>query len=91
MLNTVCLGIMDASRKDLHLSTLGAHCIRILDSLLWADATCGALQVFLPQQFLAVENPGAILSSREEGLEEGVWIAVDPVPGCLVVNVGESL
>ncbi|KAF8270783.1 Clavaminate synthase-like protein [Lactarius quietus] len=65
----------------------GAHkdygCLTFLS----ADATRGALQVFLPQQFLAVENPGAAI--REEGIEEGVWITVDPVPGCVVCNIGE--
>ncbi|KAI0304419.1 Clavaminate synthase-like protein [Multifurca ochricompacta] len=59
----------------------GAH------KFLWTDPTRGALQVFLPQQFLAIENPGAIL--RQEGIEEGIWITVDPVPGCIVCNIGE--
>jgi hypothetical protein len=57
-------------------------------SFLLADSTRGALQVFLPQQFLAVENPGAAI--REEGLEEGTWITVEPIPGCIVCNIGES-
>ena len=64
------------------------HCIRVLGSFLWADATRGALQVFLPQQILAVENPGGVI--REEGLEEGIWITADPIPGCIVCNIGES-
>jgi isopenicillin N synthase-like dioxygenase len=59
-----------------------------LGSFLWTDRTRGALQVFLPQQFLAIENPGAVI--REEGIEEGVWITVDPIPGCMVCNIGES-
>lgn len=60
----------------------------ISGSFLWTDPTRGALQVFLPHQFLAVENPGAIL--RQEGIEEGTWIVVDPIPGCMVCNIGES-
>lgn len=62
----------------------------ISGSLLWADPTCSALQVFVPQQFLAIESPGPSALGREEGLEEGIWINVDPVPGCLVCNIGES-
>jgi len=58
------------------------------DSFLWADDTRGALQVFEPQQFLAVENPGAVI--RQEGIEEGIWITADPIPGCIVCNIGES-
>ncbi|KAH9049912.1 Clavaminate synthase-like protein [Lactarius hengduanensis] len=65
----------------------GAHKDYGCLTLLWADSTRGALQVFQPRQFLAVENPGAVL--REEGIEEGLWITVDPVPGCIVCNVGE--
>ena len=60
----------------------------MLGSFLWADDTRGALQVFLPQQFLAVENPGGVI--RQEGLEEGIWITADPIPGCIVCNIGES-
>jgi hypothetical protein len=60
----------------------------VLGSFLWADDTRGALQVFLPQQFLAVENPGAAV--RQEGIEEGIWITADPIPGCIVCNIGES-
>jgi isopenicillin N synthase-like dioxygenase len=66
-----------------------AHRVRVLDSFLWADDTRGALQVFMPQQFLAVENPGP-LAVREEGVEEGIWITADPIPGCIVCNIGES-
>ncbi len=83
-------GTTGASRKVLLLSKVpwDADCIWNSGSFLWADSTRGALQVFLPEQFLAVENPGAVL--REEGIEEGTWITVDPVPGCIVCNVGES-
>ena len=57
-------------------------------SFLWADPTRGALQVFLQQQFLAAENTGAVIS--QEGGEKGIWITVDPIPGCIVCNIGES-
>jgi isopenicillin N synthase-like dioxygenase len=70
--------------------SLDTDCIWDSGSLLWTDPTRRALQVFLPQQFLAVENPGASATLREEGIEEGIWITVDPVPGCIVCNVGES-
>jgi hypothetical protein len=86
-------GTTDASRKprfQVLCSTWDwdAHCVRILGSFLWADRTRGALQVFLQQQFPAVENSGAVVG--QEGIKEGVWITVDPIPGCIVCNVGES-
>jgi|SRR5882672_6822393 len=59
-----------------------------LGRFLWADPTRGALQVYVPQQFLAIENPGAPI--RQEGIEEGIWITADPIPGCIVCNIGES-
>jgi hypothetical protein len=40
------------------------------------------------QQFPAVENPGSV--TLQEGIEEGIWINVDPIPGCIVCNIGES-
>lgn len=57
-------------------------------SFLWADPTRDALQVFLPQPFVAVENPGDV--PKEEGVEQGIWISADPIPGCVVCNIGES-
>jgi len=53
---------------------------------LWADSTRGALQVFLRQPGLLVKNdaiPG------DEEVENGVWINADPMPGCVVCNIGE--
>lgn len=57
-------------------------------SFLYADPTPGALQVFLPR-------PGAKQTDMsglpaEEGIEEGTWITADPIPGCVVCNIGES-
>lgn len=85
-------GTTDASRKARFFFSFGsawdAHCARIFGSFLWADPTRGALQVFLQQQSLAVEDPGAI--ANQEGIDEGVWTTVDPIPGCVVCNIGES-
>ncbi|KAF8495495.1 Clavaminate synthase-like protein [Russula emetica] len=68
----------------------GAHKDYGCLTFLWADPTRGALQVFLPQQFLAVENPGTVTAVMcQEGIEEGMWITVDPIPGCMVCNIGE--
>jgi hypothetical protein len=41
---------------------------------LYADPTPSALQVFL----------------RSPGSAKGVWINADPIPGCVVCNIGES-
>ncbi|KAH9969598.1 Clavaminate synthase-like protein [Russula dissimulans] len=65
----------------------GAHKDYGCLTFLWADPTRGALQVYLPQQFLAIENPGSLI--RQEGIEEGIWITADPMPGCVVCNIGE--
>ena len=84
-------GTTDASRKARFFSfgsAWDAHCLRIFGSFLWADPTRGALQVFLQQQSQAVGNPDAVAS--REGTEEGVWTVVDPIPGCVVCNIGES-
>jgi isopenicillin N synthase-like dioxygenase len=81
---------MDASRK-LHffVSACDAHCVfRILGSFLWADPTRDALQVFLQRQFPAIENPSTV--TLQDGVEEGIWVNVDPIPGCIVCNIGES-
>ncbi|RXW23388.1 hypothetical protein EST38_g2450 [Candolleomyces aberdarensis] len=59
----------------------GAH------KFLYADPTPSALQVFLQQ-------PGGKDTvdhglPREQGNEEGVWLNADPIPGCVVCNIGE--
>ncbi|KAF8908967.1 hypothetical protein CPB84DRAFT_1813218 [Gymnopilus junonius] len=60
----------------------GAH------NFLYADPTPSALQVFLrrPGVFEA-DNSGLPL---EQGQQEGIWINADPIPGCVVCNIGES-
>ncbi|KAF9464175.1 Clavaminate synthase-like protein [Collybia nuda] len=65
----------------------GAHKDYGCLTFLHADPTPSALQVFLRQ-------PGAIGidSARfptEQGNEQGVWINADPIPGCVVCNIGE--
>jgi hypothetical protein len=56
---------------------------------LYADPTPSALQVF-------VKNPGEIMPKEpsdlpaEEGDEQGMWLNVNPIPGCVVCNIGES-
>ncbi len=57
----------------------------MLGSFLWADLTRNALQVFLHRQF---QEPSTI--TLQNGTEEGTWITVDPIPGCIVCNIGES-
>ena len=65
-----------------------AHCFRISGSFLWADPIRDALQVFLQQQFSAAENPSTVI--LQDSVEEGIWVNVDPIPGCIVCNIGES-
>jgi isopenicillin N synthase-like dioxygenase len=48
---------------------------------LYADPTRGALQVLS-------RHPGVVGSGA--GDASGVWINADPIPGCVVVNIGES-
>jgi len=56
-------------------------------TFLWADETRGALQVFLKQKGLLVRDPSDPTS--QEHVEDGVWINADPLPGCIVCNLGE--
>jgi hypothetical protein len=80
---------MDASRKVRFLFHLAMPTVlRILGSFLWADPTRNALQVFLQRQLPAVENPSTVI--LQDGIEEGTWVNVDPIPGCIVCNIGES-
>ncbi|PPQ89672.1 hypothetical protein CVT25_013858 [Psilocybe cyanescens] len=65
----------------------GAHKDYGCLTFLYADPTPSALQVFL-------QRPGAVDQSKsglpsEQGQEEGVWINADPIPGCVVCNIGE--
>ncbi|CAL1713249.1 unnamed protein product [Somion occarium] len=66
----------------------GAHKDYGCLTFLYTDPTPGALQVFLQEKGLLVEtsDEGPV---PEEGVEEGSWINADPVPGCIVCNIGE--
>ena len=56
---------------------------------LYADPTPGALQVFLDHPGLLVEKKDT-LPPEQEVEEGGQWINADPIPGCIVCNIGES-
>ena len=56
-------------------------------SFLYADPTPGALQVFLNQPS-PVDGDSAIHGEHVDG--GGRWINADPIPGCVVCNIGES-
>ena len=80
---------MDASRKVHFLVQLAMLTVfGSWSSFLWADPTRNALQVFLQRNFSAVENLSTV--TFQDGVEEGVWVNVDPIPGCIVCNIGES-
>jgi len=52
-------------------------------TFLWADSTRGALQVYLRQHDLTES------SGPDKQTEDGIWINADPIPGCVVCNIGE--
>lgn len=65
----------------------GAHKDYGCLTFLHADPTPSALQVFS-------SRPGAIAladtsMATQVGSEKGVWINADPIPGCVVCNIGE--
>ncbi|KAF7299035.1 Oxoglutarate 3-dioxygenase [Mycena indigotica] len=67
----------------------GAHKDYGCLTFLYADPTPSALQVFLQQPGTtngASESQGL---PAEQGDVEGVWINADPIPGCVVCNIGE--
>ncbi|KAJ7863128.1 Clavaminate synthase-like protein [Mycena olivaceomarginata] len=66
----------------------GAHKDYGCLTFLYADPTPSALQVFLPQAE-GSSIPDTTGLPAEQGAEEGVWITADPIPGCVVVNIGE--
>jgi hypothetical protein len=55
---------------------------------LYADPTRGALQVLSRSSGVINSSPDERLP--ESGEEDGLWINADPIPGCVVVNIGES-
>jgi hypothetical protein len=70
-------------------SACDADRFRILRRFLWADPTRDALQVFLQRRSPAVENPSTV-TLQDGSVEEGTWVNVNPIPGCIVCNIGES-
>ncbi|KAJ7212124.1 Clavaminate synthase-like protein [Mycena pura] len=66
----------------------GAHKDYGCLTFLYADPIPSALQVFLRQtgSIAAADATGLPV---ERGAEEGVWINADPIPGCVVCNIGE--
>jgi isopenicillin N synthase-like dioxygenase len=65
----------------------GAHKDYGCLTFLYADPTPNALQVFLKRPRMAQADITGL--PQEQGSEEGVWITADPIPGCVVCNIGE--
>jgi len=65
----------------------GAHKDYGCLTFLYADPTPSALQVFLKRPGVFEANKSGL--PQEQGLQEGVWINADPIPGCVVCNIGE--
>ncbi|KAJ6584970.1 hypothetical protein B0H19DRAFT_1107527 [Mycena capillaripes] len=66
----------------------GAHKDYGCLTFLYADPTPSALEVFLRQTGRSTV-PDTTGLPREQGTEEGIWINADPIPGCVVCNIGE--
>ncbi|KAJ7784577.1 hypothetical protein B0H16DRAFT_1402573 [Mycena metata] len=66
----------------------GAHKDYGCLTFLYADPTPSALQVFL-QQSAGTISPDTTGLPAEQGAQEGIWINADPIPGCVVCNIGE--
>ncbi|KAF8895524.1 hypothetical protein BD779DRAFT_1499996 [Infundibulicybe gibba] len=64
----------------------GAHKDYGCLTFLHADPTPSALQVFLRGTDAGVDTTGL---PPEQGSEQGSWINADPIPGCVVCNIGE--
>ncbi|KAF4617750.1 hypothetical protein D9613_006043 [Agrocybe pediades] len=65
----------------------GAHRDYGCLTFLYADPTPSALQVFVKRPGVPNEDTSGL--PAEQGLEEGIWINADPIPGCVVCNIGE--
>ncbi|KAH7909025.1 Clavaminate synthase-like protein [Hygrophoropsis aurantiaca] len=65
----------------------GAHKDYGCLTLLYADPTRSALQVFLRQSGDDASEADDLPS--EQDTEQGTWINADPIPGCIVCNIGE--
>ena len=47
-------------------------------------------EVTLTSEVRGKDGEGITELPKEEGGEAGVWINADPLPGCVVCNIGES-
>jgi len=65
----------------------GAHRDYGCLTFLYADPTPSALQVFLSRPGESQSDITSLPS--EQGPEQGIWINADPIPGCVVCNIGE--
>ncbi|KAJ6477458.1 hypothetical protein C8R47DRAFT_1140638 [Mycena vitilis] len=74
--------------KDSDGFSCGAHKDYGCLTFLYADPTPSALQVFLRQSGTSTV-PDTTGLPAEQGADEGVWINADPIPGCVVCNIGE--
>ncbi|KIL67882.1 hypothetical protein M378DRAFT_159086 [Amanita muscaria Koide BX008] len=66
----------------------GAHKDYGCLTFLYADPTPNALQVFLQHERETQITDTSGLPA-EHGTEKGIWINADPIPGCIVCNIGE--
>ncbi|PFH53898.1 hypothetical protein AMATHDRAFT_72926 [Amanita thiersii Skay4041] len=66
----------------------GAHKDYGCLTFLHADPTPSALQVFLRKSNVTQKVDTSNLPA-EQGDEEGSWIVANPIPGCVVCNIGE--
>jgi len=65
----------------------GAHKDYGCLTFLYADPTPSALQVFSSRPAaVSMADPKKVV---RVGSEQGVWINADPIPGCVVCNIGE--
>ncbi|KAK7056814.1 hypothetical protein VNI00_002531 [Paramarasmius palmivorus] len=64
----------------------GAHKDYGCLTFLYADPTPNALQVFVKRPGISADVAGL---PAEQGDDEGVWISANPIPGCVVCNIGE--
>jgi len=72
---------------DEHGFSCGAHKDYGCLTFLYADPTPSALQVFLRRPGISGVNTAGL--PVEQGKEEGIWLNADPIPGCVVCNIGE--
>ncbi|PPQ66258.1 hypothetical protein CVT24_007276 [Panaeolus cyanescens] len=69
------------------LFAVGSWEMNLKTSFLYADPTPSALQVFLKRGGKTAVSVDGL--PREQGDQEGIWIDADPIPGCVVCNIGE--